>query len=128
VIELDPERLSTLKRLKIPHIYGDSSNALILGRAGLAQAKTLVVTYPDQLAITNTVINALSLNPRIEIIARVHRDRDVQMLEELGVTELINPENEASREFLKRTLTLSGKGKEEITETVNTVLKHDSYI
>jgi monovalent cation:H+ antiporter-2, CPA2 family len=128
VIELDPERLSALKRLKIPHIYGDSSNALILGRAGLAQAKTIVVTYPDQLAITNTVINALSLNPRIEIIARVHREHDVQMLEELGVTELINPEYEASREFLKRTLTLAGKEKQEITETVNTVLKHDSFI
>jgi monovalent cation:H+ antiporter-2, CPA2 family len=128
VIELDPERIPTLKRLKIPHIYGDSSNALILGQAGLAQAETLVVTYPDQLAITNTVINALSLNSRIEIIARVQRDQDVQMLEEMGVTELISPEYEASREFLKRTLTLAGKDKEEIVETVNTILRHDSYI
>jgi monovalent cation:H+ antiporter-2, CPA2 family len=70
----------------------------------------------------------LSLNPRIEIIARVHRTRDVQMLEELGVTELINPEYEASREFLKRTLTLAGIDKGEITEIVNTILKHDSFI
>jgi monovalent cation:H+ antiporter-2, CPA2 family len=128
VIELDPEHIPTLKGLGLPYIYGDSSNPAILAQAGLDGAKIMVITYPDQMAVANTVINALSRNPKLEIIARAHRPRDMQLLEELGVNELISPEHEASIEFLKRTLTLSGLTRHYVAETINSTFKPNTYV
>jgi CPA2 family monovalent cation:H+ antiporter-2 len=118
VIEIDPERIAELRRTGKPRIYGDASNAHVLSKAGLDKARTLVVTFPDPLAVVNTVKCALEINPRLSIVARVHRTREAELLKNMGVTELISPEYEASLEFLQRTLAVSGWGKTEIQRTI----------
>ena len=114
VIEIDSERIAELRQSGKPRIYGDASNAHVLSQAGLNRAKTLVVTFPDPLAMVNTVRVALEINPDLNIVARVHRTREVELLKSMGVTELISPEYEASLEFLKRTLAVSGWGKADV--------------
>jgi CPA2 family monovalent cation:H+ antiporter-2 len=117
VIEMDPEHIPDLRRRGITHIYGDSSNGVILAQAGAAQATTMIITYPDELAISNTVRNVYRINPQINIIARVHRLRDYDLFRELGVKNLISPEYEASLEFLKRCLASCGMSQNEIEKT-----------
>jgi CPA2 family monovalent cation:H+ antiporter-2 len=114
VIEIDPERIAELRRSGKPRIYGDASNSHVLSQAGLNKATTLVVTFPDPLAVVNTVRAGLEINPDLNVVARVHRTREAEFLKGMGVTELISPEYEASLEFLKRTLAVSGWGKADV--------------
>jgi CPA2 family monovalent cation:H+ antiporter-2 len=108
VIEMDPEVVSGLKEKGENSIYGDASNTHVLSLAGLDKAKTLVVTYPDPLVVVTTVKNALGINPELHIVARVHRRRESEVLENLGVLALVSPEYEASFEFVRRTLASVG--------------------
>jgi CPA2 family monovalent cation:H+ antiporter-2 len=125
VIELDPENITKLRKKGFSYIYGDCSNGLILAHAGIAQAKTIVITYPDQQAVERTINNALRINPNINIIARAHRLRDSDLFRGLGVKELISPEYQASLEFLKRTLALSGCSASDIYNAICSLDKED---
>ncbi len=128
VIEIAPERIVELRRSGKPRIYGDASNAHVLHKADLNRATVLVVTFPDPVAVVNIVRTALEINPRIKIIARVHRTREAELLRRMGITELVSPEYEASLEFLKRTLSVSGWNKAEINKTIPIVQQDSEFI
>ena len=125
VIEIDPELIFNLQCGGVACIYGDASNAHVLSRADLAKAEVLVVTFPDPLAVVTTIKNALAINPKLRIVARVHRVREAELLKKLGVEELISPEYEASLEFLKRTLTAIGWRKTDVKQALSTIEKDE---
>ncbi|HEX75571.1 MAG TPA: sodium:proton exchanger [Dehalococcoidia bacterium] len=127
VIEIDPELVSELRCKGEACIYGDASNAHVLSSVELAKAKVCIVTFPDPLAVVATVKNALRINPKLEIIARVHRSRESELLRSLGVSELISPEYEASLEFICRTLARFGWSRTKIQRAVNR-LRYDEEI
>ncbi|MFC1993205.1 cation:proton antiporter [Chloroflexota bacterium] len=113
IIDLDPERVSEAKSSGRPRIYGDATNINVLSKVDLSKAKALVITYPDPMAVVTTVKTALSINPDLKVLARVHRAREANELKELGVAEMVSPEYEASFRFIKRLLNVMGLGKEE---------------
>lgn len=113
VIDIDPERVSEARTAGRPRMYGDASNVHVLEKAGLDKARALVITYPDPMAVVTTAKIALSINPELKIIARVHRAREADILKGLGITELVSPEYEASYRFIKRLLHISRLDKEE---------------
>jgi len=104
IIDIDPKRVSEAKASGRPRMYGDASNIHVLSHAGLDKARALVITYPDSIAVITTARLALTINPELNILARVHRIREADELKKLGVTELISPEYEASYRFIKRLL------------------------
>lgn len=104
IIDIDPERVSEAKASSRPRMYGDASNIHVLSLAGLDKARALVITYPDPMAVVTTAKLALTLNPKLNILARVHRKREADELKRLGVIELVSPEYEASFRFIKRLL------------------------
>jgi CPA2 family monovalent cation:H+ antiporter-2 len=108
VIDIDPERASEARECGCPRIYGDATNIHVLSKANLGKARALVVTYPDPIAVVTTVKVALKINPKLEVLARVHRLKEAEALKELGVTELVSPEYEASFRFIKRLLNIAG--------------------
>ena len=118
IIEIDPQLISELRYDRTACIYGDASNIHALSKLDLTKAKVLVVTFPDPLSTVTTVRNALRINPKLKVVARVHRAREAEMLKSLGVTELVSPEYEASLELLKRILSVSGWKKTEINRTL----------
>ena len=113
VIDIDPERVSEARSSGRPRIYGDASNFHLLNKAGLDKARALVITYPDPMAVVTTAKAALSINPELKILARVHRAKEANMLKGLGITELVSPEYEASFRFIKRLLNIIGLEKKE---------------
>jgi monovalent cation:H+ antiporter-2, CPA2 family len=121
VIELDPRLISRLRERKIPCIYGDASNPEILAYAGLDRARVLVSTIPDYVATELTARNARSINPKLDIVARVHRDADVELLKGIGVTELVLPFFEGSLEMIRHTLHRFGMGSTEIQYILNSL-------
>jgi CPA2 family monovalent cation:H+ antiporter-2 len=119
VIEMDPELVSELHRKGENGIYGDASNPHVLSLAGLEETKVLVVTFPDPLAAVTTVRNALRINPKLEIVARVHRRKESEMFESLGVSGIVSPEHEASFEFVRHTLASIGWSKARVQKAVS---------
>ncbi|MBA7478227.1 putative cation/proton antiporter YbaL [subsurface metagenome] len=104
VIDIDPQVISKLRARGIPCIYGDASNPEILAHAQLNEACILICTFPDFIAVELTTRNALRINPKLDIVARVHRDADAELLEGIGVSEIVRPEFEASLEITRHTL------------------------
>ena len=108
VVDCDPERVSDARTCDTACIFGDASNTRVLNLLDLKSARALVVAFPDPLATITTVKSALEINPKLKIIVRAHRGRDAEQLKNLGVTDLVSPEYEASFRFLKKIFNFSG--------------------
>lgn len=128
VIEIDPQLISESRCKGEACVYGDASNAHVLSSAELVEAQVLIVTFPDPLAVVTTVKNALRINPKLEIVARVHRSRESELLRSLGVSELISPEYEASFEFTRRTLACIGWSRARIQQTINKLRRDEEVL
>ncbi len=127
IIDLDPERVSEARRSGRTRLYGDATNINVLSKADLGRARALVVTYPDPMAVVTTVKNALSINPNLKVLARVHRAKEADKLKELGVAELVSPEYEASFRFIKRLLNIMDLAKDE-RKRILTLVRKDKKI
>ncbi|MFA5309836.1 MAG: cation:proton antiporter [Dehalococcoidales bacterium] len=121
VIDLDPTVITKLKAQRVPCIYGDASNPEILSHASLDKARVLICTIPDYVAEELTARNALKINPKLDIVARVHRERDVEHLKGMGVTELVLPYFEGSMEMIRHTLHRFGMSATEIQYILNKI-------
>ena len=119
VIDLDPMVISQLRARGIPCSYGDASSPEILNHARLEKARVLVCTIPGYVAEELTVRNALRINPKLDIVARVYRDKDVELLKDIGVTELVQPFFEGSLEMIRHTLHRFGMTSTEIQYILN---------
>lgn len=119
VIDLDPTVISELRGRGIPCIHGDASNPEILSHAGLDKARVMLCTIPDYVAEGLTVRNALRINPKMDVVARVHRDRDIELLKGMGVTELVSPYFEGSLEMIRHTLHRFGMSTTDIQYILN---------
>jgi CPA2 family monovalent cation:H+ antiporter-2 len=121
VIDIDPRVIDSLRERGVPCIYGDASNPEILARAELGRCRVLVVTFPDPIATRLTVENARRINPRLDVVARIHTDEDIEILKSLGVAELVRPEMEAGLEIIRHTLHRFGLSGQEILFIINTL-------
>jgi CPA2 family monovalent cation:H+ antiporter-2 len=119
VIELDPNVVTNLRRRGVLCIYGDASNPEILAHADLDKARILICTTPDYVATKLTAQNAKKINPKLDIVARVHHDRDVESLKDIGVTELVLPFFEGSLEMIRHTLHKFGMSGTDIQYILN---------
>jgi CPA2 family monovalent cation:H+ antiporter-2 len=81
----------------LPVIQGDHTKAALLERAGVSDARLLVVV-DDELETTYRVASvARALNPRVEILARVEADGDVAAIADAGVDRVISGESASAR-------------------------------
>jgi len=119
VIEIDPIVIANLNARGVPCIYGDSSNPEILAHACLDRARVLICTFPDFIEVEMTVRNARLINPKLDIVARVHRDSDADVLKGIGTNELVRPEFEASLEVARHTLQRFGVPTLEVQRILN---------
>ncbi|MBG0790465.1 MAG: cation:proton antiporter [Desulfovibrionaceae bacterium] len=104
VVELDHRRFEKAKREKVPAVYGDASQEIVLDAAGLRSASLLIVTVPD-LVTTRTIIqNARKWNPELRIVARSSSSANIPVMKEMGVSEAVLPELEASLEMTRQSL------------------------
>lgn len=108
MIDIDPDVTYKSRSDSVPSVYGDASNMHVLSGLDLKKIKALVVTYPDPLAVAATVQAALKLNPDLKVVARVHRQEDVDRILKLGAVEVVSPEYEASVELIRRVLSAEG--------------------
>ncbi|MFA5182907.1 MAG: cation:proton antiporter [Syntrophales bacterium] len=104
IVEYDSLKVDTLKASGFPVLYGDAQKGIILEAAALSQARMLVITTPVIIISQTIAVVAKKLNPAIHIIARAEEVEAMQVLHDLGVSLVIQPEFEASLEFARQAL------------------------
>jgi CPA2 family monovalent cation:H+ antiporter-2 len=104
VVENDPNRLDTLRRLGVPVLYGDAASSEIMEHARLDKAKLLVITLPDDVAALTVVMMARIRSSTLPIIARASTWDGARRLLEAGANDVIRPELEGGIAMVRRTL------------------------
>ncbi len=81
VVEDNREIVEHLRERDVSAVFGDASEPSVLIQAHLHQARMLVIAVPDTADVRRMVETARSVNPRIEVVVRTHRDEDLTALE-----------------------------------------------
>ena len=95
VIELNHETVARIRKDDVSAIYGDAEQRDILERAGIANARALILTA-DSSATDATVRAARELNPSIFVMARAAFASQLQSLEQAGATIALASEVEVA--------------------------------
>ncbi len=104
VIELDSRQVRRLKETGIPLIYGDAGQPIVLNAAGIEHAELLIITTPSAIVTKTIVEKSRQVNPKLKIVARAENIDQIQILHDLGVNEVIQPEFEAGLEVTRQAL------------------------
>ena len=125
VVDRDPHALDEAATTGAATLFGDAASVAILRRAGLEDARLLVITIGDAMTARLAVERARAINPRLTVIARARGRTEANALQELGVTRLADPEIEAAIELARASLARMGvSGPEQAAVTVGLRRRH----
>jgi len=99
VIENSEAAIQQLRHRQIPFIYGDADAEQVLDKTHLTQAKAMAIALPDPASTRLLLQRALARSPHLDIIARSHTDREIDLLTQIGAREVVQPEFEAAMEL-----------------------------
>jgi CPA2 family monovalent cation:H+ antiporter-2 len=119
VIEYNPRRLELARKRGIIGLFGDASVEVTLKQANITEAKVLAITVPDAIVAEAASRAGRAMNPQLEIITRATEQKTIEMLKNSGADEVIQPEFEASLEFIRRTAKLYGVNGVELQALIN---------
>ncbi len=104
LIENDYKRFEILKKKGFNCIFGDSSKEIILQFSNLSNAKLLIITVPI-VEITKDIISvAKKINPNLTIIVRCNDIDELEDFYNLNISQVVQPEFEASLEMTRQAL------------------------
>jgi CPA2 family monovalent cation:H+ antiporter-2 len=119
VVDRDQRALDEVASTGAATLYGDAASPAILRRAGLGEARLLVVAVGDALTARLAVERARAINPRLTVISRARGRTEAAVLQGLGVSRLADPEIEAAIELARASLARMGvSGPEQTAVTV----------
>jgi CPA2 family monovalent cation:H+ antiporter-2 len=104
VIEVNHRRFEECKAARIPAIYGDAGQSLVLEAAGIEQARQLLITAPPIAQAQQIVLQTKRFHPGLDIVARAEGLEQMRVLYGLGVYMVILPELEAGLEIARQAL------------------------
>ena len=127
VIENSEAAVRSLRQEKIPYIFGDADSELVLEKAHLNKAKAIAIALPDPSSTRSLLKSANRINPHLDIVARSHSDREIDILTQLGAAEVVQPEFEAALEMGRQILSTLGEDRQE-TASVIQEIRTDRYL
>ena len=120
VIELSEAKVQLMRDRNIPYIYGNCASPLVLEKAEVKNAKSMVVVTRDSMSTRLCVKNAIAIATNLDIVARAFNDSDIDSLYQLGAKEVVHPEFEASLELSTHLLLSLGESKQTVqSEIIN---------
>jgi CPA2 family monovalent cation:H+ antiporter-2 len=99
-MELNSEIISRERASGEPIYFGDCNDVEILAHAGIQEARVIVFAISDPFTIPRAVRLARQLNPDLTILARTKYVAETDRLLELGATEVVSEEFEATMELV----------------------------
>jgi monovalent cation:H+ antiporter-2, CPA2 family len=127
VIENSEASVQRLRMHQIPYIFGDADSELVLEKAHLETAKALTIALPDPASTRLLLKRALSIAPHLDVIARSHTDKEIDILTQMGAIEVVQPEFEAALELGNHLLKTLGAAESHIRIVINTI-RQDRYL
>ncbi len=115
IIENDPFVFERARATGFPAVFGDATQPVVLEQARVKDARTLAVSFASAVDTPIATQNARLLNPQVDVIVRGTGPESHRMLREAGATEVVDPEFEASLEFVRHVLHRYGVDAREIT-------------
>ncbi|MGK7923639.1 MAG: cation:proton antiporter [Spirulina sp.] len=125
-IENSEAAIQRLKQEGIPYIFGDGDSEWVLEGACLEDAVALAIALPDPASTRLLVKHALEIAPHLDIVARSHRDEEIDILTHIGAREVVQPEFEAGLEIGSHLLATLGQSESEIQATIQDI-RSDRY-
>jgi len=119
VIDYNRLKVAFLEKKGINVIFGDPAELPVLKVAKIEQASFLILAIPDRFTQEMVILNAQTLNSKIQIICRTHLEQDQKRLKDLGVGNVIQPEFEAALSMVKKILASLGRSEEEISGKIS---------
>ncbi len=114
VVEQAESVIQQLREESIPYVYGDAASVQVLEKAQVAQAQGMAITLPNAMSTRLCLKRSLEFSPELDIVARANQDKDLELLYQLGATEVVQPEFEASLELSSHLLNRLGLEKENV--------------
>lgn len=121
VIEQSEAKVQLLRDRHIPYLYGNCASSLVLEKAEVQHARSMVIVITDAMSTRLCVQKAIVIAPDLDIVARAFKDSDIDSLYQLGAKEVVHPEFEASLELSTHLLLSLGESKEEVQAEIMNV-------
>jgi monovalent cation:H+ antiporter-2, CPA2 family len=104
VIEQNLDIVAELREQGVHALLGNADNRVLLDIVGLEQARVLVIAIPDGVSAQRVIDRARIINPRVNIVARVHDVEEGVRMRERGANEAFVGELELALEMARYTL------------------------
>ncbi|WP_346290440.1 cation:proton antiporter [Sphaerothrix gracilis] len=126
VVENSEAAVQGLRNRQIPYIYGDADSELVLEKTHLETAKALAIALPDPTSARLLLQRAISQAPHLDIIARSHSNKEIDLLTQMGAKEVVQPEFEAALELGSHLLKTLGEPPQAIHAVIDGI-RRDRY-
>jgi CPA2 family monovalent cation:H+ antiporter-2 len=104
VIETDPDIVKSLRARRVPAVFGDAAQRVILAAAQVNRAALVILAIPENARARQAVRRIRAFNPTVQILARVYDLAWRARLLEAGAAEVIQPEEEAASTLIRHAL------------------------
>lgn len=119
VIDYDQHTVERLRREGMLALYGDAANPLLLGQAGVKDARAAVVTLPESRDALLALKHLNQVSPEMPTVARGVAQRDLDRCYEFGAEEVSVPEVECGLELARHTLIRLGFDSGEVQQHID---------
>ncbi|GLP96704.1 monovalent cation:proton antiporter family protein [Paraferrimonas sedimenticola] len=103
-LDLDPIRVRETRAGGEKVIYGDATKRAMLKRAGIQQARMMVVTFTDSKGVEDLMGLARSIAPDLHIMVRTRDDENMDLLNERGADQVVPETLEGSLMLVSQVL------------------------
>ena len=125
VLDHNPDTIAVMRRFGFKAFLGDPTRPDILRKAGIKDAKVLVVTLDDQKAALQLIAYARKLRPDIHIVTRAHDRTDVYRQYQAGANDIVREMFDSSLRAGRYVLEKMGLSEYEAAEAQRMFYSHD---
>jgi len=125
VLDHNPQTIAVMRRFGFKAFLGDPTRPDILRKAGLKEARVLVVALDDQQAAQQLVEYARKQRPDLHIVVRAHDRTDVYRLYKAGANDIVREMFDSSLRAGRYVLENMGLSEYEAAEAQRIFYHHD---
>lgn len=125
VLDHNPDTIAVMRRFGFKAFLGDPTRADVLRKAGLADARVLVVALDDRKSARALVAYARAQRPDLHIVARAHDRTDVYHLYQAGADDIVREMFDSSLRAGRYVLENLGLSEYEAAEAQRIFYHHD---
>ncbi|HEV3182293.1 MAG TPA: cation:proton antiporter [Steroidobacteraceae bacterium] len=105
-LDLDPARIRAARQAGDPVMFGDSADEEMLGKAGIASATAVVISFSDPATALGILHSVRRMHSELPVLVRTADDTRLKELQDAGATDVVPETFEASLMLVSHVLML----------------------